>query len=399
MKKHEILLALSDHERHDPMAVILALQEKGYEVTAAGKSEPAVNMLHEKDFDLVITDFLIVLEKAKETNPKIMALLILTVSCTSIPTFDAIRSAPDDYLFKPFELNELLMRTANCIEKMESKRTNAQIESQAGTLDEKTLNMAKILSHDIRGSLVSISATLELLNRGRYGKMDESVANRLRELLSKTHGLIDMTEEYLERAFAADEGLAAKGEALNLTQDIIYPTLRELAPELRQHRVLIDKRFDAISIRRVLLKVNRTWLKTVFRNLLKNAIKYGEQGCTIILGFEDQGSRYQLNVYNSGKPIPEEYRDRLFSKWGQAGNAGKRSTEGLGLGLGLYLIKNIIQRQGGNIWYETRGEGSNFVFTLPSASTFSANSLLPIGPAQSRLAVVDTLEGRYPCIL
>jgi signal transduction histidine kinase len=389
MKKHEILLALSDNEPHDPMEIILALQQKGYQITALGGSESAIEVLHEKDFDLVITDFLIVMETAKETNPKIMALLILAVSSTSIPTFDAIRSAPDDYLFKPFKLNELLMRAVNCIEKMESKRTDAQLESEAGTLDEKTLNIAKMLSHDMRGSLVSIAATLKLLNRGCYGKMDEGVANRLRELFSKTQGLIGMTEEYLERAFSPDEGIGAKNEALNLTQDIIHPILRELAPELRQHRVLIDKQFDAVSTRRLSFKVNRTWLKTVFRNLLKNAIKYGEKGCTIALGFEDKGSRYQLNVYNSGKPIPEKYRDKLFSKRGQAGNAGERSTEGSGLGLGLYLIKQIIQRQGGNIWYETRGEGSNFVFTLPSGSTYSANSLLPIRPAQSSLATAD----------
>ena len=389
MKEHEILLALSENDPHHPMAIGLALQEKGYQVTAAGGSESAIKMLHERDFDLVITDLLMVLEKAKEVNPEMMLILMLTVSYRSIPTVDAIRSAADDYLFKPFELTELLMRVANCIEKLEVKRTHAQPKPPEGLPDERILNLWKIMSHDIRGSLVSMSATLKLLSRGYYGKMDEGVANSLKELFSKISGLIGMTEEYLENTFSADEDSGTKGEALNLIEDIIYPVLRELAPELRHHRLLIDKRFDAISTRRISLKVNRVWLKTVFRNLLKNAIKYGEKGCTIVLGFEDHGSCYQLNVYNSGKPIPEECRDKLFSKLTRVENSNDRSRGTEGLGLGLYLIKKIIQKQGGDIWYETRGEGSNFVFTLPSGAAFSADSLLPMRPAPSPLAAVE----------
>jgi signal transduction histidine kinase len=98
----------------------------------------------------------------------------------------------------------------------------------------------------------------------------------------------------------------------------------------------------------------------------------------IALGFEDQGSCYRLNVYNSGKPIPEEYREKLFKKSMSQGN-GENVKEGAGgMGLGLYLIKKIIQRLGGEIWYEAKQNGSNFIFTFPSRSTFMTESPLPI---------------------
>ena len=80
---------------------------------------------------------------------------------------------------------------------LHEERRNPQLESQEGILNEKIMNMLKIMSHDIRGSLISISATLKLLSRGYYGKMDEGVANNLKDLLSKTVGLIGITEEYL----------------------------------------------------------------------------------------------------------------------------------------------------------------------------------------------------------
>ena len=69
------------------------------------------------------------------------------------------------------------------------------------------MNMLKIATHDIKGSLLAIAATLKLLGREYYGKVDEGVANRLREVLSKTLGLIGVTEEYLGRTLLADDDL------------------------------------------------------------------------------------------------------------------------------------------------------------------------------------------------
>jgi signal transduction histidine kinase len=99
----------------------------------------------------------------------------------------------------------------------------------------------------------------------------------------------------------------------------------------------------------------------------------------ITIGFEDRGSCYRLNVYNSGKPIPEEYRERLFTK--SMGNLNGRNgkEEPGGTGLGLYLINNVIQKLGGEIWYEAKENGSNFVFTLPPKSATLLDPSLPIG--------------------
>ena len=248
---------------------------------------------------------------------------------------------------------------------LHEERRNLQLESQEGILNEKILNMLKIMSHDIREPLISISATLKLLNRGYYGKMDEGVANNLNDLLSKTVGLIGITEEYLGRTFSIDGDLETGEEVLDLMQDIIGPFLDELSSDLKDHRILIDNHFDVTCTHPISVKGNRILLKTVFRKLLKNATKYSDKRGLIAIGIKDCGSSYRLNVYNSGKPIPEEYRDKLFTKFVRFGNNGNGNANGLGVG--LYLTKNIIQKHGGEIWYETKEDGSNFVFTLPVA--------------------------------
>jgi signal transduction histidine kinase len=250
--------------------------------------------------------------------------------------------------------------------------------------------MVKALSHDVRGSLLSISATLKLLSRGYYGKMDEAVVHRIRELFSKTSGLIGITEEYLGRSFSVNNDLNTEVESLDLMKDVLIPVLKELSSELKGRRLMIDHRLHAMSNRPISIRTNGIWLKMVFRNLLGNAVRYGHKGGMITIGFEDQGSCYRLSVYNSGKPVPEPYRERLFEKsMGNVNGQNGKERAG-GTGLGLYLVNKVIQKLGGEIWYEAKENGSNFVFTLPpKPESFFENPSLPIG-AQLRMAQVDS---------
>jgi len=241
------------------------------------------------------------------------------------------------------------------------RKEEAQPKSCFHKMNKQILNIWKMMSHDLRGSLVSISATLKLLNRGYYGKMDEEVENKLRELFEKVTSLIGVSEEFLGRAFSVSGDFEAEQEVLDLKEDILNPVLNEISQELKERHILMDRHFHTASNHPISLRANRTWLKSVFRNLLKNAMNHGEEGGTITLGVENRGSAYQLNVYNSGEPIPIEWRDNLFKKF--AHRNGKSNN---GMGLGLYLTKKIIQKHGGHIWYEAKEHGSNFVFTIPA---------------------------------
>jgi signal transduction histidine kinase len=390
MEKVRILLALADEEPHGLRIIQSTLEKKGYQVTMETENESAAERIPVNDFDLVITDLLSVLEKAKELNPGIMAILVLATSSRSIPTARAIRSSADDYLFRPFGPAELEMRVSHRVERLEACQREREPESLDLSLNEKILSMVKALSHDVRGSLLSISATLKLLSHGYYGKMDEAVVRRVRELFSKTSGLIGITEEYLSRSFSVNNDLTTEDEALDLMKEVLIPVLKELSSELKGRRLMIDHRLHAMSNRRISIRANGIWLKMIFRNLLRNAARYGHKEGMIAIGFEDQGSCYRLNVYNSGKPIPEKYRERLFTK--SMGNRNRDLEERAdGTGLGLYLIHNVIQKLGGEIWYEARENGSNFVFTLPPKSSSLLDTSLSMG-AQLQMVPVNPLR-------
>ncbi len=229
-------------------------------------------------------------------------------------------------------------------------------------LNKHILNMVMVLSHDIRSPLVSIASILKLMLRDSYGKLDQSLANTVRDLLYRCTNLLGTAEDYLGKASIVEGKMEIKREALDLRQDIIDVILDELADDITKNEIAIDNCLGTIPAGSISISADKTWLKSVYRNLFTNSIKYGGKGCTISFGFEQCESYYRLNVFNSGKPIPEQDRENLFVRFGRTRASGN-PTKG-SVGLGLSLSREIIHDHGGEIWYEAQPDGSNFVFTI-----------------------------------
>lgn len=355
MRECEILLVEEDWRILK--AITWALEEKGYRVTTAAGTEKALETLQERRFDLVITGCVVVLKKVKEESVDTMV-IFMAGDCSIISAINALRYSADDYLvvkYKIFDLVELLNSVNRCLGKLELRKAKV-----SGVLSEHLLSMMKVMAHDMRGALVSISADLKLLCKGTYWGMDEGALGKLKELDYKVMKLSGIFEECLGMAFSLDGDLEIRREVVDLKQDIIDPVLDELSPEISERSILLEYRLEnASAADRPVIRASKIWLKTVFRNLLKNAITYGGNGCTVRLGFQNDRSGCRVKVYNSGKPIPAENREKLFRKFLQVGSGDNGS--GSGLGLGLYLIKKIIEKHDGSIWYEV-GERGRVLF-------------------------------------
>lgn len=197
-------------------------------------------------------------------------------------------------------------------------------------LNEHILNMLKVMSHDIRGPLVATAATLKLLQRGSYGNIDASAANTVKDLSTRVKQILGIAEDCLGKANAVDDHMKIEKHDIDLRHEVIDSVLDELSNEIEAGQITIDNKLGTIGTGTILVNASKIWLKVVYRNLFKNAIKYGGHGCTIAFGYEDRGNFYRLNVYNTGALIPEERRSVLFTKFGRV--EGETIQEGVGMG-------------------------------------------------------------------
>jgi signal transduction histidine kinase len=248
-------------------------------------------------------------------------------------------------------------------ERKQAEEALKDSEAHIRALNEQILNMLTVVSHEIRSPLFSVASTLKLLKTGILGKMDETAKSTASDLHASINKLIGIAEDFLGKVSIIKHDLDIEFTVLNLREDIVDPILEELSSEIEDQNITADIRLGAASASQISVRANKIWLKIACRNLFRNAIKYGGSGCMITFGCEECGSHYRFNLYNSGAPIPVDLRDKVFTKFYRIGNGSKEVFEGMGLG--LYLAKEIIQKHGGDIWYEAKKDGSNFVFTLP----------------------------------
>jgi len=112
-------------------------------------------------------------------------------------------------------------------------------------------------------------------------------------------------------------------------------------------------------------------LRQVLQNLVSNAIKYTPRGGRVAVEITNDGAEVLCAVTDTGIGVPEAARPRLFEKFFRADNVSAVETEGTGLG--LYIVRLIVERAHGRIWFEPAGTGgSRFLIALPLATTTEA---------------------------
>jgi len=136
----------------------------------------------------------------------------------------------------------------------------------------------------------------------------------------------------------------------------------------RHHTAVSDRRFQLnlpVGHKRVI--GDRDRLEQVLGNLMENAVKYSPDGSEILVTVEDRGDQLVTSVADRGIGIPTDELGQVFERFHRGRQVS--STNYGGLGLGLYITKQIVERHGGTIWVESReGQGTTFSFSLPVAA-------------------------------
>jgi two-component system CheB/CheR fusion protein len=240
--------------------------------------------------------------------------------------------------------------------------------AQLQEADLRKTEFLAMLAHELRNPLAPLLNVLEIMRRGEgNGGMIEQVRSTLERQLGQMVRLVD---DLLDLSRISRSKLELRKERVELAS-VIHQSVEACRPlaERAQHELNVS-----LPPEPVYLHADPVRLAQVFGNLLTNACKYTEPGGRIWLTAERQGSDVVVNVKDTGLGIPSDKLASIFEMFTQIDRSLERSQGGLGIG--LTLVKRLVEMHGGSVeaHSEGQGRGSEFVVRLP----------LLIGPPEAK---------------
>lgn len=217
-------------------------------------------------------------------------------------------------------------------------------------------NFAYVVSHDLKAPLRAISSLADWLSKDYADKFDDQGKEQMRLLISRVRrmdGLID--------------GILLYSRVGRVKERMVSVDLSRLVPEVIDS--LAPPASITVTVENSLPTVmaEPTRILQVFQNLLSNAIKYMDKPeGEIRIACSTEGSQWKFSVADNGPGIKQQHFEKIFQLFQTLAPRDRIESTGVGLA----LVKKIVEMYGGNVWVESNvGEGSTFFFTLPRTST------------------------------
>jgi two-component system sensor histidine kinase/response regulator len=391
---------------------------------ALGKLHEHVYDLVLTDLRLDDIDGLTIVSEVCRVQPDTVC-IILTGYASLESAIKALREGAYDYLIKPCDVEELRAVVARGIERrqlgLQLKARMAELETANGTIRELNRDLQRrvekataqlqqrmddlaranqeiadlyqdaqanveqlqeldrlksrflsMASHELKTPLTSISGLAQVMLRRMRRRLElgqpggeewdaelRGHVERLELLNSQTARLGRLVDELLDVSRIESGKLEFQWEPVDLAQ-LIDGVAERLQLTTSQHtlEVVLDGAIESS------VTADRDHLEQVLDNLVTNAIKFSPAGGTIRVRLRDQGETMMLSVQDSGVGIPPHQLEAVFGLFYQSEDPVSRRTGGMGLG--LYICRDIVTRHGGRIWAESKlNHGSTFNVSLP----------------------------------
>ena len=345
---------------------ILLTNEK-FQVCTANNGRMCIEMAKKEHPDLILLDVMmpdingfdtaVVLKKDEET--KDIPIIFLTALNTPQDLVHGFQVGASDFLTKPFNKEELVMRVTQQISLVAAKRIiekqNAELKATLSNRDK----MYSVIAHDLRSPMASIRMVLNLVVQSASA---ETVGPELYMLLDQANRESEEVHDLLDNLLKWTKSQTGRLNVVLQELDLndIVPGVVEIFDVIAQtkHITLELKKTDAP------LKVtaDNDMLKTVLRNFMSNAVKFSPENSTIQIIMANEGDFARVSVKDQGVGIAADRLGSIFHKgettYGTGGEEGS--------GLGLQLCQDFARKNGGDCYVESvEGEGSTFSFTVP----------------------------------
>lgn len=230
-------------------------------------------------------------------------------------------------------------------------------------IDRMKSEFISLASHQLRTPLSAIKTYSHMLVDGFMGDVTPSQKKALRTIISATNRMNELISTLLNITRIESGTIAVTPRLLQMDK-----TVEEVLKEVSLMAADKSISLTTTSVGKGLMsiKTDNLILKEIITNLVSNAIKYTPDSGSVTVIVKPRAHDIIVSVVDTGWGIPKYAQDQIFSKFFRAHNIVKRETTGTGLG--LYLVKGLLDRLGGKIWFESEeGKGTTFNFALPRA--------------------------------
>jgi two-component system, sensor histidine kinase and response regulator len=368
--------------------LIGTLLRNSYNLYVADNGERAVKIAIDKKPDLILLDIMMpvitgfdvckILKSNSET--KDIPIIFLTAKNEAEDIVKGFQLGAVDYITKPFKREEVHVRISSHIKLKETekelKKKNEELEAinnelliSRNTIEKNAqalelLNQEKdkffsIIAHDLKNPLAGFLGLTQMVSENiddisadkvkQYMEMMYNSADQLNKLLSNLLEWASLQMGNVKFVLTKNDLGNAAGKAITFLNNAIV-----------QKNIMVENNIPKNTV----FYFDLNMLETVLRNLLSNALKYTKKGGQVVVSSELKDKVIVISVKDSGIGIPPELAGKIFSikeVVSRKGTDGEAST-----GLGLILCKSFIEKNNGNLWFDTtEGKGTTFYVSLP----------------------------------
>ncbi len=386
MHTAHILLVDDDLALLQALPHAISLRMTGVQIQTAAEASSALSLLQEQEYDAIVSDIkmpgmdgLQLLARITEWHPDTPVLLITGHGEHDL-AIQAIRGGAYDYILKPIDRDDFV---ASLQRALHTRQLRRQIEVQQRALEWYALSLEQQVEQRTR-ELATTNATKDALLH--------MVAHELASPLTSLKGHIQMIDRQLQRADEVEKIRRTVSEVVRSMNrwERVVQDLQDTAHIQTLRFVLHRSKCDLVELCRQVLTeftagvgtaptceiftesleadVDPERISQVLLNLLFNAHKYSPKGAPISVMVRQAGEEAIISVRDQSVGIPTEQISHLTEPFYRVPGIEVQTGSSTGLGLGLYLVRTIVEQHGGRLEVQSReGQGSTFSVVLPLA--------------------------------
>jgi signal transduction histidine kinase len=366
-KSHTILVI--DDDKKFSFGLVAVLKRAGYQVRTACNGVEGLTSIRAENPDMILCDVMmpppngIELKKELASNPHIgrIPFLFLTARTAPADKMIGLEYGADDYITKPFDVNELLARIQSVLRRDELGRQRG-LQEMSTALEDLRTGITTNLSHEMRTPLTVLIGSLELALHEKF---------------------IDSNQElslYIQRALSSADRLKFLIEDLEILYDIDQGRMNTFAQTIDHQFHLvgaIKRTVQKWETKNLNLQVNihpglfiyapRSEFSHVVSHLVDNACKFSYEKGTVTVSARQNGlGGCVIEVTDEGPGIPIDLREKVFDRYYQIARADYGLNSGLGIG--LTIARAFAQAMGGDIYILDSPVGCKIRMILPPAN-------------------------------